>query len=74
MLQEVNPAGAPADGSDGSWIQAQSTYVSGIASSGATSNDGLFSKDPWRNQAQQLPMPAGRPAAFALMSGPTTPF
>eukprot|EP00959_Pyramimonas_sp_CCMP1952_P222135 4643919-Pyramimonas_sp.AAC.1 len=64
MLPEVNPAGAPADVSDGSWIwmQAQSAEVSGATSSGARPNDGLFADDPRRNRAQQLPVPAGQPA------------
>eukprot|EP00959_Pyramimonas_sp_CCMP1952_P154439 3231089-Pyramimonas_sp.AAC.1 len=73
MLQEVYPAGAPAEGCDGSWIQAQCADVSGITSS-VSPNDGLFANDPWRNQAQQLPVPAGQPAVFAPRSGPAIPF
>eukprot|EP00959_Pyramimonas_sp_CCMP1952_P100190 2095259-Pyramimonas_sp.AAC.1 len=65
MLQEVNPAGAPAAGSDGSWTQAQSADVSGVTSSDPATNDGLMVNDPWRTQAQQLPTPARHPAVFA---------
>eukprot|EP00959_Pyramimonas_sp_CCMP1952_P101506 2123484-Pyramimonas_sp.AAC.1 len=39
-MQEVLPAGAPAGGSDGSWIQAQSADLSGMTSCGVTLNDG----------------------------------
>eukprot|EP00959_Pyramimonas_sp_CCMP1952_P440337 9218998-Pyramimonas_sp.AAC.1 len=67
-------AGAPAGGPDGSWIQAQSVDVSGMTSSGITPNDILCADDPWRAQAQQLPVPAGQPASFAPMSRATTPF
>eukprot|EP00959_Pyramimonas_sp_CCMP1952_P003200 66279-Pyramimonas_sp.AAC.1 len=58
MMQEVHQAGAPADGSDGSWGPAQSANASVITSSRVTPNDGLYENDPWRNQAQQLPIPA----------------
>eukprot|EP00959_Pyramimonas_sp_CCMP1952_P331927 6950427-Pyramimonas_sp.AAC.2 len=74
MLQEVNPAGAPADGSDGSGVQGLSADVSGISSSGVAPSDGLLANDLWHNQARQLPVPAGQPAAFAPRSRPTTPF
>eukprot|EP00959_Pyramimonas_sp_CCMP1952_P407907 8548599-Pyramimonas_sp.AAC.1 len=65
MMQEVNQAGAPAGGSDGSWIQAQSADLSSMTPGGVTPNDGLYASVPWRAQAQQLPASAGPPAAFA---------
>eukprot|EP00959_Pyramimonas_sp_CCMP1952_P291342 6094381-Pyramimonas_sp.AAC.1 len=65
--------GAPAGGSDGSWIQAQSADVTGFALSGITSSDTLYVNVPWRAHVQQLPVPAGRPASFAFMSIATTP-
>eukprot|EP00959_Pyramimonas_sp_CCMP1952_P416288 8721914-Pyramimonas_sp.AAC.1 len=74
MLQEENPAWAPADGSDGSWIQARSVDVCGSTSSGAAQNDGLCAHVPWRSQARELLVPAGQPAAFAPVNRPTTPF
>eukprot|EP00959_Pyramimonas_sp_CCMP1952_P122105 2552474-Pyramimonas_sp.AAC.1 len=67
-------AGTPAGGSDGSWVQAQSADVTGITPSGTTSTDALCANDPWRAQVQQLPVPAGQPASFALMSRATAPF
>eukprot|EP00959_Pyramimonas_sp_CCMP1952_P100104 2093406-Pyramimonas_sp.AAC.1 len=51
-------AGAPAGGLDG----------------GVAPTEGLYARDPRRNQAQQVPTPAGQPAAFAPMSRATTPF
>eukprot|EP00959_Pyramimonas_sp_CCMP1952_P265474 5551104-Pyramimonas_sp.AAC.1 len=45
MIREANQAGAPADGSDGSWIQAQSAEASGTTSSGVAPNDGLYAND-----------------------------
>eukprot|EP00959_Pyramimonas_sp_CCMP1952_P051163 1069363-Pyramimonas_sp.AAC.1 len=73
-VQEVYPAGTPADGSDGSRITAQSADVSDMTSSGVTPIDLLYATDPWRNQAQQMPIRAGLPAAFAPMSRAATPF
>eukprot|EP00959_Pyramimonas_sp_CCMP1952_P350195 7337000-Pyramimonas_sp.AAC.1 len=64
-MQEACQAGAPAGGSDGSWIQAQSADLSGKTSNGITAIDGLHANDPWRAQAQPLPAPAGQPASFA---------
>eukprot|EP00959_Pyramimonas_sp_CCMP1952_P322577 6750142-Pyramimonas_sp.AAC.1 len=58
-------AGAPAGGSDGSWIQAQSAGVTGITPSGITPADTLYADDPWRARVQQLPVTAGQPASFA---------
>eukprot|EP00959_Pyramimonas_sp_CCMP1952_P308260 6451146-Pyramimonas_sp.AAC.1 len=55
IMQEAYEAGAPAGGSDGSWIQAQSADLSGMTSNGVTPNDGLFANDPWRAQARPLP-------------------
>eukprot|EP00959_Pyramimonas_sp_CCMP1952_P385182 8072639-Pyramimonas_sp.AAC.2 len=67
-------AGAPAAGSNGSWIQAQTADVTGIASSGITPFDTSYVNDPWRAHVEQLPVPAGQPASFAPMSRATTPF
>eukprot|EP00959_Pyramimonas_sp_CCMP1952_P439043 9191328-Pyramimonas_sp.AAC.1 len=36
--------------------------------------DGLYTNDPWRSQAQPMPVLAGQPASFAPMSRATTPF
>eukprot|EP00959_Pyramimonas_sp_CCMP1952_P030944 648978-Pyramimonas_sp.AAC.1 len=74
MVQDAYQAGAPAGGSDGSWIQARCADVTGIASSGITPTDTLYANDPWRAQVQQLPVPAGQPASFAPMSRAATPF
>eukprot|EP00959_Pyramimonas_sp_CCMP1952_P387469 8120144-Pyramimonas_sp.AAC.1 len=74
MMQEGYQAGTLAGGSDGSWIQAQSADLSGMTSNGITLNDGLHANDPWRAQAQPLPVLAGQPASFAPMSRATTPF
>eukprot|EP00959_Pyramimonas_sp_CCMP1952_P132966 2779945-Pyramimonas_sp.AAC.1 len=41
MLQDMYQAGAPAGGSDGSWIQARSADVIGMTSSGITPTDAL---------------------------------
>eukprot|EP00959_Pyramimonas_sp_CCMP1952_P192345 4021981-Pyramimonas_sp.AAC.1 len=67
-LQDVYQAWAPAGGSDGSWIQAQSADVTGMTSSGITPTGMLYTNDPWRAQTQQLPAPAGQPASSAPMS------
>eukprot|EP00959_Pyramimonas_sp_CCMP1952_P327834 6863397-Pyramimonas_sp.AAC.1 len=66
----MHQAGAPAGGSDGSWIQAQSADVTGMTSSGIDPADMLCADDPLRAQVQQLPVPAGQPASFAPMSKP----
>eukprot|EP00959_Pyramimonas_sp_CCMP1952_P315560 6604546-Pyramimonas_sp.AAC.1 len=55
MMQEAYQAGAPAGGSDGSWIQAQRADLSDMTSSGVAPHDGLYASDPWRGQARQLP-------------------
>eukprot|EP00959_Pyramimonas_sp_CCMP1952_P157253 3288471-Pyramimonas_sp.AAC.1 len=73
MLQEGYIAGAPAGGSDGSWIQAQSADVSGMTSNGIAPNDGLCANGPWCAQTQQLPAPAGQPASLAPVSRAATP-
>eukprot|EP00959_Pyramimonas_sp_CCMP1952_P319918 6694340-Pyramimonas_sp.AAC.1 len=70
FMLEVNPAGVPADGSDGSWMQAQGADVSGISSSGAAPDDVLHANGPRRTQAQQPPTPAGQPAGFPPRVGP----
>eukprot|EP00959_Pyramimonas_sp_CCMP1952_P058540 1222461-Pyramimonas_sp.AAC.1 len=67
-------AGAPAGGSDGSWIQAQNADVTGITASDIMPSDTLRVNDPWRAHAQQLPVLAGPPASFAPMGRATTPF
>eukprot|EP00959_Pyramimonas_sp_CCMP1952_P351401 7362644-Pyramimonas_sp.AAC.1 len=74
IMQVEYQAGAPAGGSDGSWIQAESADVSGMTSNGIAPADGLFANDPWRAQTQQLPAPARQPASFAPASRATTPF
>eukprot|EP00959_Pyramimonas_sp_CCMP1952_P391360 8201550-Pyramimonas_sp.AAC.2 len=71
---EAYLAGAPAVGSDGSWMQARSADVTGITPSGITPSDPLHVNDPWRAHVQQLPVPPGQPASFAPMSRATTPF
>eukprot|EP00959_Pyramimonas_sp_CCMP1952_P165320 3455854-Pyramimonas_sp.AAC.1 len=71
---DAHHAGAPTGGSDGSWIQAQSADVTGITPSGITPSDTSYANDPWRAHVQQLPVPVGQPASFALMSRATTPF
>eukprot|EP00959_Pyramimonas_sp_CCMP1952_P426810 8939074-Pyramimonas_sp.AAC.1 len=45
-----------------------------VTPSGVAPNDGLHANDPWRNQAQQMHITAGQPAAFAPASRTTTPF
>eukprot|EP00959_Pyramimonas_sp_CCMP1952_P111004 2322283-Pyramimonas_sp.AAC.1 len=62
MLIEVYQAGAPAGGSDRSWVQAQSADVTGMTLGGITSTDMLCARDPRRAPTQQLPVPAGQPA------------
>eukprot|EP00959_Pyramimonas_sp_CCMP1952_P409918 8590927-Pyramimonas_sp.AAC.1 len=42
MIQDAYHAGAPAGGSDGSWVQAQSADVTGITSSGIAPSDTLY--------------------------------
>eukprot|EP00959_Pyramimonas_sp_CCMP1952_P237916 4971675-Pyramimonas_sp.AAC.1 len=61
-MMNARQTGAPAGGSDGSWMQAQSADVTGITPSGLTPTDTLYANDPWRAQVQQLPVPAGQPA------------
>eukprot|EP00959_Pyramimonas_sp_CCMP1952_P354755 7430980-Pyramimonas_sp.AAC.1 len=58
LMMDACHAVAPAGGSDGSWIQAQSADVTGITPSGNTPSDTLYANDPWRDHVQQLPVPA----------------
>eukprot|EP00959_Pyramimonas_sp_CCMP1952_P346910 7265990-Pyramimonas_sp.AAC.1 len=74
MQERYHQAVTPAVGSDGSWIQPQSAGLSGTTSNGITPNDGLYASDPWRAQAQLLPVPEGEPASFAPASRAATPF
>eukprot|EP00959_Pyramimonas_sp_CCMP1952_P287103 6004021-Pyramimonas_sp.AAC.1 len=62
FMMNAYQAGAPAGGSDGSWIHAWSADVTGITPSGITPTGTLYANDPWRAQVQQLPVPAGQPA------------
>eukprot|EP00959_Pyramimonas_sp_CCMP1952_P309289 6472661-Pyramimonas_sp.AAC.1 len=65
LMMGAYHAGAPVGGSDGSWMQAQSADVTGIAPSGITPSDTLCSNDPLRAHVYQLPVPAGQHASFA---------
>eukprot|EP00959_Pyramimonas_sp_CCMP1952_P279844 5850831-Pyramimonas_sp.AAC.1 len=55
MVRGACRAGAPAGGSDGSWMQAQNADVPGITSSGIAPSLAPCVHDPWRAHVQQLP-------------------